>query len=183
MATHKNNNYSVNSRLLAHDAQLLDLDKAIKSVVLSPGPVGKQGQTGASGADGKNGRDGRDGKDSTIAGPVGPPGRAGTSIKGDTGSRGERGIPGKDGESIKGDKGDKGDTGAQGPRGDVLVIGESEMAQAVLELRRKLKMQHATFIARLIEEIEANKRDGSSPSARILASHLEVIKRDIERLG
>jgi hypothetical protein len=183
MATHKNNVYSVNSRLNAHDAQLLELDKAIKSVVLSPGPVGKQGATGASGADGKNGRDGRDGKDSTIAGPIGPPGRAGTSIKGDKGDRGERGPAGKDGESIKGEKGDKGDTGAQGPRGDVTVIGESELAQAVLDLRRKLKEQHATFIAHLIEGIEANRRPGSSPHARILASHLETILAEIRKLG
>lgn len=183
MAIHKNNVYSVNSRLNAHDAQLLDLGKEIKSVVLSPGPQGKQGQTGASGADGKNGRDGRDGKDSTIAGPVGPPGRTGSSIKGDRGERGERGLPGKDGESIKGARGEKGDTGAQGPRGDVLIVGESELAQAVLELRRKLKIQHATFLAHLIEGIEANRRSSSSASARILAQHLEVIKRDIERLG
>ena len=67
MAIHKNNVYSINPRLNAHDAQLLDLGKEIESVVLSPGPQGKQGQTGASGADGKNGRNRSDGKDSTIA--------------------------------------------------------------------------------------------------------------------
>ena len=182
MATHKNT-YSVNSRLNAHDAQLLELDKAIKSVVLSPGPVGKQGQTGASGADGKNGRDGRDGKDSTIAGPVGPPGRAGSSIKGDRGERGERGLPGKDGESIKGERGEKGDTGAQGPRGDVLIVGESELAQAVIDARRKLKEHHAGVLARLIEGIEQNRRSSSSASARILAQHLETILADIKRLA
>jgi hypothetical protein len=180
MAVHKNTKYSVHSRLNDHDAQLLELRQTISSVKLSPGPQGKQGQTGASGADGKNGRDGRDGKDSTIAGPTGPPGRAGTAIKGDRGDRGERGLPGKDGQSIKGDKGDKGDTGAQGPRGDVCVIGSAEMAQAVLELRRKLKTQHATFIAHLIEGIEANKN--GTTTQRILASHLEIIKRDIENL-
>lgn len=90
---------------------------------------------------------------------------------------GKDGAPGRDGvdgQSI---------VGPRGEAGDVLVIGESEQAQAVLGLRRKLKMLHATFLARLIEEIEANKRSGSSPAARILAKHLEVILTDIKRLA
>jgi hypothetical protein len=87
---------------------------------------------------------------------------------------GAPGRDGVDGQSIVGPKGDA---------GDVLVIPESELAQAVLDLRRKLKEQHATFIARLIEGIEANRRPESNHLARILATHLETIKTAIERLG
>ncbi|MGB6738450.1 MAG: hypothetical protein WBE55_22145 [Candidatus Sulfotelmatobacter sp.] len=84
------------------------------------------------------------------------------------------GAPGRDGQSIVGPKGEA---------GDVTVIGESEMAKAVIDARRKLKMLHATYLAHLIESIEANRRSSSSASARILASHLETVKRELEKLG
>jgi hypothetical protein len=89
------------------------------------------------------------------------------------GAPGRDGTNGVDGQSI---------VGPQGPRGDACVIGSAEMAAAVIELRRKLKEHHAAVIARLIEGIEANRRPGSSGAARILATHLEMIKRDIENL-
>jgi hypothetical protein len=85
------------------------------------------------------------------------------------------GAPGRDGVD--------GAVGPKGEAGDVTVIGESELAQAVLHLRRKLKEQHATFIAHLIEGIEANRRPGSGPHARIFASHLETILAEIRKLG
>jgi hypothetical protein len=85
------------------------------------------------------------------------------------------GAPGRDGVD--------GAVGPKGEAGDVTVIGESEMAKAVIDARRKLKEHHATFLAHLIEGIEANRRVSSSYSARILATHLEMIKKDIERLA
>jgi hypothetical protein len=132
--THNVNKYSVNSRLNAHDAQLLALDKAIKSVVLSPGPQGKQGQTGASGADGRNGnpgRDGRDGKDSCVPGP-------------------------------------------QGPRGDITIVGDTELAAAVAQLRaEKARAQAAFLIA-----IDENSKRPHSGLKRVLTAILDTLKRD-----
>jgi hypothetical protein len=73
------------------------------------------------------------------------------------------------------------DSTVPGPRGAVLYVGPEEMQQAVTDARRKLKEHNATFLAHLIEGIEANKRGG--PGSQLLARHLEGIKRDIERLG
>lgn len=86
---------------------------------------------------------------------------------------GRDGRDGVDGQSIVGPKGE---------RGDVLVVGETELAKEVIKLRIKLKEQHATFLAHLIEGIEANRGPHSSSIARILAMHLEGIKQEIERL-
>jgi hypothetical protein len=84
-------------------------------------------------------------------------------------------LDGKDGRDGR-------DSTVPGPRGDITVYGPEELQATVIELRRKLKEHHAAVLARLIEGIEANRRGSSSPSARILASHLETIKRDIEKL-
>ena len=179
MAPHKDNIYSVNSRLNDHDAQLLELRTLIKSTLLVPGPVGAQGQTGASGVDGRNGlngKDGANGKDSCVPGPQGPTGRQGErGIRGEKGEQGIQGLPGKDGVSITGP------AGLQGVPGDVLVIGDSEAAQAVIALRIKLKEQHAAIIARLVERIEYEKTQDSGTS-RHFRMVLEGILRDIERL-
>ena len=83
------------------------------------------------------------------------------------------GAPGRDGQSIVGPKGEA---------GDVLVIGETELAKEVIRLRKKLKEQHATFLARCIEIIEANRGPYSSNQARIVATHIEGIKKAIEAL-
>ena len=85
-----------------------------------------------------------------------------------------QGVDGKDGQSIKGERGEQ---------GDVTVIGETELAKEVIRLRIKLKEQHAAFLARLIEVIEANRGPYSSNQARIVATHMEGIKKEIERLG
>jgi Collagen triple helix repeat (20 copies) len=153
MPTHKDSKYSVNSRLNSIEAQLLELRSLIKSTLLVPGPVGAQGQTGASGADGKNGahgKDGANGKDSSVPGPQGPTGRQGErGVKGEKGERGEVGPAGKDGidgQSIVGPQGPKGD------RGDCTIPNDSEVAEALLTLRKK----HAAVLAKIQYELELN---------------------------
>jgi hypothetical protein len=179
MAPHKDNRYTVNSRLNSIESQLLELRALIKSTLLVAGPVGAQGQTGASGADGKNGahgKDGANGKDSSVPGPAGAAGRQGErGARGEKGEQGIQGLPGKDGVSITGP------AGPQGVPGDVLVIGDSEAAQAVIALRIKLKEQHARVIAHLVERIE-HEKGNDSWAHRHFAQFLEEIKRDIERL-
>jgi Collagen triple helix repeat (20 copies) len=179
MAPHKDNRYTVNSRLADHDAQLLELRALIKSTLLVPGPVGAQGQTGASGADGRNGnhgKDGANGKDSSVPGPQGPTGRQGE--RGVRGEKGETGPAGKDGMSIIGPQGQRGE---KGEKGDLLVIPDSEMAQAVIALRIKLKEQHAAIIARLVERI-AHEKGQDGFTHRHFTRLLESIKADIEGL-
>lgn len=182
MSKRKENNYSVNSRLLDHDSQLLALHKAVETIALTPGPQGRPGNTGESGPAGRNGRDGVDGRDSTVAGPEGRVGRAGLAIKGDTGSRGERGLAGKDGESIVGPPGQS-IVGPPGPRGDVLIVGESELAAAVIALRKKLLEQRAAFLARIAQNIaDLKKPEHQNATYRIVRMHLEGVLRDIENL-
>jgi hypothetical protein len=79
--------------------------------------------------------------------------------------------------------------GAPGPRGEagsVTVIPESEMAQAVLDLRRELKEKHAAFIAVIVNRLEYEKAAGIEGNGawvhRHFAKLLESIKADIERL-
>jgi hypothetical protein len=167
--THKNNNYSVNSRLNDHDAQLLELRAAIKSVVLSPGPQGKQGQTGASGSDGRNGlhgKDGSPGRDSSIAGPVGPVGR-----QGERGSRGEKGDRGAKGDSVVGPAGPQ---GVKGEKGDITVYGDAELQAAVIQLRTALIQQRARFQAAIFQALA----DANGPHAKLWQLRLENLKRD-----
>jgi hypothetical protein len=179
MAPHKDNRYTVNSRLADHDAQLLEIRALIKSTLLVPGPQGTQGQTGASGADGRNGlhgKDGANGKDSCVPGPQGATGRQGE--RGVKGEKGETGPAGKDGVSITGPQGPRGE---KGEKGDLFVIPDSEMAKAVIDLRRKLKEQHAAHIAVIVESIELGKKNGNK-SGQHFVRLLEGIKADIERL-
>jgi hypothetical protein len=177
MSVHKDNKYSVNTRLNDHDAQLLELRGIINSFKLSPGPQGNSGATGASGADGRNGLNGKDGaagRDSCVPGPQGATGR-----QGERGTRGEKGERGEKGD--KGEQGLKGDRGEKGERGDFQFICPEEAAQAVIALRIKLKEQHAAIIARLVERIEHEKgQDGFTH--RHFTRLLESIKADIERL-
>jgi hypothetical protein len=171
MAPHKDNRYSVNSRLNDHDAQLLELRKEIKSVVLSPGPQGIPGATGASGANGRNGLDGRPGRDSTAVGPVGPPGRAGLAIKGDPGRQGEQGPRGEKGDSIVGPAGPRGE---KGERGDITVYGDAELQAAVVQLRTELIQQRARFLAAHFQALAEAK----GPHEKIWRQRLETLKRD-----
>jgi hypothetical protein len=82
----------------------------------------------------------------------------------------KNGVDGRDGA-----------TGSQGPRGDVLIPNETELQQAVIDLRRKLKEQHAKFIAVLVENIEGHNK--GTKTGRHFAKLLESIKQEIERLG
>jgi hypothetical protein len=91
------------------------------------------------------------------------------------------GAPGKDGRD--------GVDGAPGPRGEagsLTVIPESEMAQAVLDLRRELKEKHAAKIAVIVERLEYEKSAGIEGNGAWLHRHfaqiLESLKADIERL-
>jgi len=91
------------------------------------------------------------------------------------------GAPGKDGRD--------GVDGAPGPRGEagsVTVIPESEMARAVLDLRRELKEKHAAKIAVIVERLEYEKSAGIEGNGAWLHRHfaqiLESLKADIERL-
>jgi alpha-D-ribose 1-methylphosphonate 5-triphosphate synthase subunit PhnG len=74
-----------------------------------------------------------------------------------------------------------GATGPAGPRGDVLVIGESELADTVRKLRIELKEKHAAHIAVLVNSIEHHKQ-GNNGVHRLFVKLLESIKNDIGRL-
>jgi hypothetical protein len=176
MVAHKDNKYSVNSRLNDHDAQLLEIRSLIKSTLLVAGPPGVQGQTGASGADGKNGAHGRDGahgKDSSVPGPAGPTGRQGErgvrGEKGETGPQGPAGKDGIDGQSIVGPQGPKGD------RGDCTIPNDSEVASALLALRKK----HAALLAKIKYDLEliGKSHGGLNQGLKIV---LQGIQRDLE---
>jgi hypothetical protein len=166
------NKFSVHGHLIAHDAQILELQQAVKSVVLSPGPQGKQGQTGASGADGRDGNPGRDGKD----------GRDAVGVKGDTGLQGPIGIQGRRGE--RGERGEKGDSiagpagpqGEKGERGDVCYIGPAEVEAAVAAVRKELLTQRAKFLG-AIEQALADS-GGTSGAHQLIRARLERVKRD-----
>jgi len=76
-----------------------------------------------------------------------------------------------------------GKDGAPGPRGEagsVTVIPESEMAQAVIAMRIKMKERHAAAIAALVEHAEGQKKGGWV--GQHFAKLLESIKQEIERL-
>jgi hypothetical protein len=165
--------YTVGQRLTAHDAEILALQQAVKSLALTPGPQGKQGQTGASGADGRNGVDGRNGIDSHVAGPVGPPGRAGHSIQGERGFRGEAGPAGPKGDSIVGPAGPQ---GPQGERGDVCYIGPAEVEAAVAAVRSELLAQRAKFLGAIDQAISDN--GGNSGAQRLVRAKLQAVKQD-----
>jgi hypothetical protein len=139
------------------------------------------GQTGAAGRDGASivGPVGPAGKDSTVPGPKGETGKRGDTgprgPRGETGVQGIQGLPGKDGVSITGP------AGPQGMPGDVLVIGDSEAAQAVIALRIRLKEQHAAIIAKLVESIE-HAQGNKGGNWRHFQRLLESIRAEIEAL-
>jgi hypothetical protein len=160
MATHKHNAYTVHQRLAASEARLTALEAENKELRLH-----LKGALETAIGDAKNliqsaqAADFRDlqaafgGKFSDLQ----------ASIR----------IPrdGVDGQSIVGPKGEA---------GSVTVIPESEMAQAVIDLRRKLKEQHAKFIAVLVENIEGHNK--GTHTGRHFAKLLASIKQEIERL-
>ena len=89
-----------------------EIQEAIDSISLTPGPQGEKGDKGDPGEQGPQG----------IQGEPGPQGEKGD--KGDTGAQGPQGPQGEPGpQGEKGDKGDKGDPGEQGPQGEPGAAG------------------------------------------------------------
>jgi hypothetical protein len=87
------------------------------------------------------------------------------------GAPGKDGRDGVDGQSI---------VGPRGEAGGVTVIPESEMAQAVVAMRRKLKERHAAVIAALVEHAEGHKK--GTWVGQHFAKLLENIRQEIELL-
>jgi hypothetical protein len=83
------------------------------------------------------------------------------------------GAPGRDGVD--------GAVGPKGEAGDVLIVGESELAQAVTALRIKIKQQHAKFIAVLLEHAQGQAKGNPYPGQH-WARLLDNIRQEIERL-
>jgi hypothetical protein len=84
---------------------------------------------------------------------------------------GAPGRDGVDGQSI---------VGPRGEQGGVLVVGETELAQAVIAQRIQLKEQHAAHIAVLVEHIEGQKK--GTWVGQHFAKLLENIRQEIEAL-
>ena len=82
------------------------VDAAIDTVELTPGPQGPEGPRGPQGEPGRDGQDGAPGKDGKdgAPGPAGPAGPAGKDgAPGQQGPQGEPGAPGQDGHTpVKG---------------------------------------------------------------------------------
>lgn len=163
------------------DSSWLDLADLLSGAVPHVRQVGPQGERGDPGSKGDRGDRGERGEHGT-------PGK-----QGDTGSKGERGSdglhgqtgkPGKDGKDSFvpgpcGGKGDKGDRGEPGPRGDVLIVGESELASAVKALRNELLQQRAKVLAALAQELEDSNT--YPPGAeRLCRMALESVQRKIQ---
>jgi hypothetical protein len=137
------------------DGSVVNLNDLLSGATPHVRCVGPQGEPGIPGRDGIgiNGRDGRDGKDSNIPGPPGERGRDGQSICGATGSRGEPGRAGRDGKNgadsiVPGPAGkDSQVPGPKGERGDVCIVGEGELQDALKAARQALIVQKAKWLA------------------------------------
>jgi hypothetical protein len=137
------------------DGAVINLNDLLSGATPHVRCVGPQGEPGIPGRDGIgiNGRDGRDGKDSNIPGPPGERGRDGQSICGATGSRGEPGRAGRDGKNgadsvVPGPAGkDSQVPGPKGERGDVCIVGEGELQDALKAARQELIVQKAKWLA------------------------------------
>jgi hypothetical protein len=88
------------------------------------------------------------------------------------------GIPGKDGrDGVDGQS----IVGPRGERGDVLIVSESQLAAAVIALRRKMLEQRAAFIAVIVQRIEHEKKSDKKVNQHF-ARQLEYILKEIECL-
>jgi hypothetical protein len=170
------NKFTVHGHLISHDAQILELQQAVKSVAAQKGDAGVRGCDGARGLKGDPGRDGKDGRDGVNA--VGVRGGDGLQgVQGIQGCRGERGEKGDKGDSTVGPKGERGE---KGERGDVCYIGPDEFAAAVKQVRAELLRQRAAFVGRILQGIADN--GGTGGSQKHFKKHLEAILKDIEKL-
>jgi len=152
--------------LVVGDLSLLNLSDLLSGATPHVRCVGPQGEPGIPGRDGIgiNGRDGRDGKDSNIPGPPGERGRDGKSIIGPKGDSiiGAPGRPGRDGKNgadsvVPGPAGkDSQVPGPQGSRGDVCIVGEGELQDALKAARRALIEREAKWLAAVQRAYEKN---------------------------
>lgn len=99
---------------------------------------------------------------------VGPTGETGPAGKDST-------VPGPRGE--KGDKGERGESGPRGEKGDVLVLGESELADAVRQLRNELLQRRARGLAVIADGLA---HLGNTGAERLVRQHLEAVQREIQ---
>ena len=112
------------------------VDAAIDTVELTPGPQGPEGPRGPQGEPGRDGTPGKDGKDGAAgpAGPAGPAGKDGApgqqGPQGEPGQQGPQGEPGRDGApGAPGQQGPKGEPGAPGQDGHTPVKGTDYWTQ------------------------------------------------------
>ena len=112
------------------------VDAAIDTVELTPGPQGPEGPRGPQGEPGRDGAPGKDGKDGAAgpAGPAGPAGKDGApgqqGPQGEPGQQGPQGEPGRDGApGAPGQQGPKGEPGAPGQDGHTPVKGTDYWTQ------------------------------------------------------
>lgn len=157
------------------DGSLVDLGDLLseaRPVVRAVGPQGDPGKDGTPGAQGPAGAQGNPGPRGDISIVSGP--------KGERGDSGPQGIPGKDGrDGIDGKDGATGATGAQGPQGlpgDVLYVGNAEMAAAIESWKQKYIDQQARWEAALdasmLEAFRKNTR-----SALTVQSYLNRVRQ------
>jgi len=174
--TPTHNKYHVQGHLLKHDAEIHELQQAVKSVAAQKGDPGVRGCDGARGLKGDPGRDGVDGKSGRDA--VGIQGA--TGLQGARGIQGRRGETGPKGDSIVGPKGDsiKGDRGEKGEKGDVCYIGPQEVAAAVAAVRAELLRTRAQLIGRIVQHIADHQ--GSSGTQAYVRQHFEKLLRDVQ---
>jgi hypothetical protein len=151
--------------LTVNDGSLLNLSDLLSGAtphVRCVGPAGEQGIPGRDGTPGRDAAPAKDGRDSNIPGPPGERGRDGQSIIGPKGDSiiGPQGRPGRDGTpgsiGLRGERGEKGDTGATGPRGDVCIVGEGELQDALKAARQALIETEAKWLAAVQRAYEKN---------------------------
>jgi hypothetical protein len=135
-----------------------------------PGDAGKDGAPGAMGPQGPPGAKGDPGDVSIVSGP-----------KGERGDPGPQGLPGKDGRDGRdGKDGATGATGAQGPQGipgNVLYVGDAEMAAAVEAWKQKYIEQVARWEAALAATMLEAFRKNTPHHAVLIQSYLNRVRQ------
>jgi hypothetical protein len=136
------------------DGAVVNLNDLLSGSVPHVRAVGPQGEVGAQGPQGDRGERGDRGEKGTP-GETGPCG-----VKGDRGEKGDAGLHGKNGKAgidgadgapgavgPQGPQGATGATGPQGSRGDVCIVGEGELQDALKAARQALIVQKAKWLA------------------------------------
>jgi hypothetical protein len=149
MATHKSNAYSANARIQELQARVLALETANKSL---RSWVESELQTRIH--DEQN----------HIQSALDVQFREEQATLAEFKSGIKDGVDGRDGQSI---------VGPRGERGDVAVVTESELSEAVLRLRK----QHAKFLGALQHARELNNQEPSAALRRVIENILSIIER------